>query len=415
MNSFVVFLKYVSNIFCVIVSIMSLNKKTGGSGKVSLKIKTDKLKEEIAKLKAENAKTKSEKEKGNGKGKVKLIVKKKKSTGSESGSGSGSKVVVKPYKVLDLFCGCGGMTQGLVDSGLNVVAGIDVWDKAIDSYGQNFGHTAICADLTKLPPKNFDKLYNKGGKIDIIVGGPPCQGFSIAGKRDIKDPRNSLFIEYVKYLDYFKPKAFIMENVMGILSMKTANGEKVIDIILSKLEVNYKCKVCKLYASDFEVPQNRRRVIIIGVRKDLGIEPTEPVPVISSVDERVPVKTVLLSKDKVDKKFFLSDKAILGIKKKLAKSKAKGHGFGAQFLDMEKPSYTIPARYWKDGYDALVRYNDDEIRRLTVDELKAIQSFPNGFVLEGTKKDKIMQIGNAVASKFAFHLGQHVTKTLDKM
>ena len=83
-----------------------------------------------------------------------------------------------------------------------------------------------------------------------------------------------------------------------------------------------------------------------------------------------------------------------------------------KFLDLNKPSYTIPARYWKDGYDALVKYSDTEIRRLTIKELKRIQSFPDDYILEGSKKDIIMQIGNAVACKFAYHLGVYITNIL---
>jgi DNA (cytosine-5)-methyltransferase 1 len=314
--------------------------------------------------------------------------------------------------VIDLFCGCGGMSKGLTDAGLNIIAGIDVWDKAINSYKKNFHHQAICEDLTKLPPEKFNTLYNTENKtIDLIVGGPPCQGFSIAGKRDTKDPRNSLFMEYVKYLNYFNPKAFIMENVIGILSMKTDKNEKVIDIILSQLNINYNCIVTKLYASDFEVPQNRRRTIIIGIRKDLNIMPTEPQPILS-IENRIPVKNILIPKDQVDKSYYLSQKALLGIQNKKIKAKENGNGFGAQFLDFDKPSYTIPARYWKDGYDALVKYNDAEIRRLTIQELKRIQSFPDNYILEGSKKDIIMQIGNAVACKFAYHLGNYIINTL---
>lgn len=313
-------------------------------------------------------------------------------------------------RVLDLFCGCGGMSKGLEDAGLNIVAGIDIWDKAIDSYSQNFNHLAVCTDISKLTPEEFDVKY-KIGEIDIIVGGPPCQGFSIAGKRDKNDPRNSLFMEYVKYLNYFKPKAFIMENVMGILSMKNSSGTKVIDIIMQELGQNYDCIICKLYASDFGVPQNRRRVIIIGTRKDLHIVPTEPVPILKK-ENRIAVKTILEPKDDVDEKNYLSERALNGIKAKREKSKKNGNGFGAQYLKMDKPSYTIPARYWKDGYDALVAYNDTEVRRLTILELKRIQSFPDDFVLVGNKKEKIMQIGNAVASKFAYHLGKHIINIL---
>jgi DNA (cytosine-5)-methyltransferase 1 len=313
-------------------------------------------------------------------------------------------------RVLDLFCGCGGMSTGLEEAGLNIVGGLDIWDKAIDSYKQNFDHLSVCDDISILTPNSFSVKYNISD-IDIIVGGPPCQGFSIAGKRDVKDPRNSLFMEYVKYLNYFNPKAFIMENVMGILSMKNASKIKVIDIIMEELNKNYNCIICKLYASDFEVPQNRRRVIIIGIRKDLDIIPTEPTPILTK-ENRIPVGTIILPKEEVDVKNFLSERALNGIKAKKEKSKKNGNGFGAQFLNMDKPSYTIPGRYWKDGYDALVAYSDTEVRRLTLLELKRIQSFSDEFVLVGNKKEQIMQIGNAVASRFAYHLGKHVISIL---
>ena len=308
--------------------------------------------------------------------------------------------------VVDLFCGCGGMSQGLKQAGLEILAGVDVWDKAIENYRKNHTHPAFCEDLTKFPP---EKLAEKiGPRVDVIVGGPPCQGFSLAGRRDTKDPRNSLFMEYVKYLNYFNPKMFIMENVIGILSMKTASGERVIDIITSYFDPKYNWVVTKLYASDFGVPQNRRRVIIFGVRKDLGIVPTEPLP----IGPRPPVGPVLISREQVPAAAFLSERAIQGIKNKKERSKKDGNGFGAQVLDLAKPSYTIPARYWKDGYDALVQYSDGALRRLTILELKRIQSFPDNYILEGSKKDVIMQIGNAVACKFAENLGRHVTNIL---
>ncbi len=323
------------------------------------------------------------------------------------------KTTKNKLNVIDLFCGCGGMSTGIISAGMNVVVGIDIWDKAIESYKSNHDHLAICADLTKLSPKDLVEKYDINMGIDVIVGGPPCQGFSIAGKRDINDPRNSLFIEYCKYLDFFKPKAFIMENVMGILSMKTKKGTKVIDIIIEKLGKNYNCKINKLYASDFEVPQNRRRVIIIGIRKDLEIIPKDIKPILTK-DERIPVKTILEEPYDVDGKFFLSDKAIKGIYARKKKSKLNGKGFGAQFLDVDKPSYTISARYWKDGYDALVKYDDDIIRKLTVTELKKIQSFPEDYVLKGNNKEIIMQIGNAVACRFAYHLGKYIIKILQQ-
>ena len=316
-----------------------------------------------------------------------------------------NKLIPTKLNVIDLFCGCGGMTKGLSDAGLNIIAGIDIWNTAVESYNNNFEHKAYCEDLTKLPPIKFNELYNIYNKIiDIITFSPPCQTYSIAGKRDKNDPRNNLFIECIKYLDYFKPKAFIMENVIGILSKKNENNEYIIDIIMAQLNVNYNCVINKLYASDFEVPQIRRRTIIIGIRKDLNIIPLEIKPIIKLPINRIPVKTILLPIEQIDKKYYLSKRALDGIANKYKINKEKGYGFGVQILDLDKPSYTIPARYWKDGYDALVKYNDTDIRKLTIIELKRIQSFPDNYIINGSNKDIILQIGNAVACRFSYHI-----------
>jgi DNA-cytosine methyltransferase len=307
------------------------------------------------------------------------------------------------YTVLDLFCGCGGLSYGLTQSGLNILAGIDHWDTSIESYNSNMNHHGLCKDLTQYTPQMFASETGIT-EVDVIAGGPPCQGFSIAGKRDKNDPRNSLFMEYVKYLNYYKPKVFILENVMGILSMKTANGNKAIDIITAELEINYNIQINRLYASDFNVPQNRRRVIIIGIRKDLNI----PHTILTPKSNRPAVGSVLLAQKDVPAKCYLSDKAIAGIINKRQRSKEAGKGFGAQYLDVNKPSYTIPARYWKDGYDALVKYDETSIRRLTILELKRIQTLPDNYILHGSNKDQIIQIGNAVAVNFAKCLGDHI-------
>lgn len=311
----------------------------------------------------------------------------------------------KGKNVLDLFCGAGLLSAGFAAAGFDIVAGVDIWDVAIKSFN-NHHKNGICADLTKFPPEEFVKRIQT--KIDVLIGGPSCQGFSIAGRRNKSDPRNSLFMEFVKYLDFFNPKAFVMENVIGILSMKNENNEDVISIIMSFLEKSYNCVICKLCASDFEVPQNRRRVIIIGIRKDLNIKPSPP----SIISERISVGSILLPREVIDNSFFLSEKAIAGINAKKEKSKQKGNGFGAQFLDLTKPSFTIPARYWKDGYDALVKYGDAEIRRLTIEELRRIQTIPDNVKLEGSKKDQIIQIGNGVACRFAYHVAKHVINLL---
>jgi DNA (cytosine-5)-methyltransferase 1 len=301
--------------------------------------------------------------------------------------------------------------------------GIDVWDTAIESYRTNFPHhTAVCVDIATLSPQECSErfLQNNHKNIDVIVGGPPCQGFSMAGKRQTNDPRNSLFMEFVKYLDFFQPKLFVMENVMGILSMKIdpqQENVKAIDIIVQHLSKDYICLVSKLYASDFEVPQNRRRVLIIGVHKRYSQvkELPEIKPFLPKPNLRPAVRSCLQDRSEIEPCYFLSVEALEGIRKKKERMIKEKKGFGAQYLNLDKPSFTIPARYWKDGYDALVKYSDTEIRRLTVLELKRIQTFPDTYSFAGSKKDQIIQIGNAVACRFAYHIGNYIASLLDRL
>ena len=144
-------------------------------------------------------------------------------------------------------------------------------------------------------------------------------------------------MKFIDYLTYYEPKMFIMENVIGILSMKNNQGEKCIDIITEMLSVDYNIIISKLYASDFEVPQNRRRVLIFGIHKKYNTIPTEPCRVIKDEYDRIPVSTVLIQRDAIDTSYFLSSRAIDGIKNKKERSKRDGKGFGAQFLNMDKP------------------------------------------------------------------------------
>lgn len=314
---------------------------------------------------------------------------------------------------IDLFCGCGGLSKGLTDAGIEVLCGIDVWDKAIETYKKNLNHYAICSDLTKLQPEDVAREIGTRD-IDIIAGGPPCQGFSIAGRRDSKDPRNSLFMEYIRFVKYFKPKLILMENVQGILSMKNASGESVKDIIIEEFrKAGYKIEYKTLLAADYEVPQIRKRVIFIGRPLHSDSEISHPPPVLTT-ENHIPVSSVLFNIDDVPRSYFLSEKAIAGIEKKKQVMASKGYGFGAQYLKLNKPCYTIPARYYKDGYDALVKYDDKNIRRLTEREVARVQSFPDSYEFVGNKKEVYMQNGNAVPCKLGYHLGKHLSYLLSQ-
>lgn len=172
--------------------------------------------------------------------------------------------------LIDLFAGCGGLSLGFELAGFNIPVAVEKDEWASETYKKNHTNTkVITEDITQV--KNLDDvLPEKNMVIDGIIGGPPCQGFSLSGNRDPKDPRNSLFMEFVRFVKHFNPKFFVMENVTGILSMKTASGKLVKDLILDEYEkAGYTVKIHKLNAAEFGVPQSRIRIFFIGVRNDI--------------------------------------------------------------------------------------------------------------------------------------------------
>lgn len=169
----------------------------------------------------------------------------------------------KSYNVIDLFCGCGGLSLGFEKAGFNVLLGVDVWEDALMTYRHNHKNpNTLCGDLYTLTPEEVaDKINHE--RIDVIIGGPPCQGFSVAGKRIVEDKRNELYKSFVRMVAHFKPKTFVMENVPNILSL----GEGIIrdSIVNDFSDLGYKVVYKVLLASDYGVPQNRRRAIFVGM------------------------------------------------------------------------------------------------------------------------------------------------------
>ena len=142
---------------------------------------------------------------------------------------------------IDLFCGCGGLSLGFEKAGINVLVGIDAWKDAITTFNYNHKNSkGICADLSTLNPEEIEKELN-GKTVDLIIGGPPCQGFSVAGKRIVDDERNKLYKNFVRFVEYYKPKAFMMENVPNILSIgEGIVRDSYIDAIISFPELGEK-------------------------------------------------------------------------------------------------------------------------------------------------------------------------------
>ena len=172
--------------------------------------------------------------------------------------------------IIDLFAGCGGLSTGFEMAGYKIPLAVEKDEWASETYMKNHSSTkVVTADITQLQELNA-LLPRKNTKIDGIIGGPPCQGFSLSGNRDKKDPRNSLFMEFVRFVKYFQPNFFVMENVTGILSMQTKSGQLVKDVILNEYNAaGYNVEIFILNAAEFGVPQSRIRVFFIGLRNDI--------------------------------------------------------------------------------------------------------------------------------------------------
>ncbi len=166
---------------------------------------------------------------------------------------------------IDLFAGCGGMSLGFEKAGYRNLIAIDHWEDALVTYKRNRPDAnVLCADLLTLKPEDVEANI-KTRSVDVIIGGPPCQGFSIAGKRIVDDERNKLYKSFVAMVAHFKPRAFVMENVPNILSIGGGQVKEAIFKDFEGLGYNVQCKV--LLASDYGVPQNRRRAVFVGLKE----------------------------------------------------------------------------------------------------------------------------------------------------
>lgn len=176
---------------------------------------------------------------------------------------------------VDLFCGAGGLSLGFEENGFNTLVANDYHPDPCETFEHNINAPAVAEDITEI---SSEYLMDEGGfsseDVDVVIGGPPCKGFSLAGERDPEDPRNYLFREYVRFVESFSPDVVVMENVTGILSMK--DGEYKKQILKQLRDLGYKTKFDILDAADYGVPQHRRRVIFIGHDPDLDIQYPEP-------------------------------------------------------------------------------------------------------------------------------------------
>ena len=396
----------------------------------------------------------------------------------------------KKYTFIDLFAGCGGLSEGFYRQGFKALAHVEIDHWACETlrtrmkfYGyKDYDKEVIEHDITSDDIlERIDNVVN-GRTVDIIIGGPPCQAYSTAGrvrdgKRMASDPRNYLFESYVKILEYFSPKFFVFENVTGLLSAQVKNAPifpKVLKALGNKYKVIGNPEVLVHNTADFGVPQLRKRVIIIGVRKDIDKSAEE-------LYESI-IKThwnpETLCNEKKGKKRFVDVRQAIGdlpsvepgqdastedfdypcnneFLKRIGKPGihplmdhiARKHNdldrerfqvmihnhwsFGQLRREMPQyeheharvfdnsyvvqwwdlPSKTILAHIHKDGFQ-FIHPDEEQRRTFTVREAARIQSFPDDFEFKGSRGEKYKQIGNAVPPLFAEALAKSIKKNL---
>lgn len=375
------------------------------------------------------------------------------------------------YTSMDLFSGCGGLTKGFCMAGIKSVFANDIDENCEKTFNRNFPDTPfLCKDIITISKEEVDALTG-GISPDIIIGGPPCQGFSLANKRRNKvknDPRNKLFYGFIKFINWYSPKAFVMENVKGLLSMQNGQVVKtIVEEFSNAGSCGYNVEYKILRASDYGVPQNRERVILIGFRKDLNILPVHPEPIFQdhfvTVDEAISdlpqieagqgKEVLAYTKEaqndyqrlmRLHSKYVTNHIAMKHTSRLIERFKAiqpgqslvdvwETHGavkrgapdekstikFGQnnQRLFGDKPAPTIAASFQSNFIHPHLN------RNFTAREGARLQSFPDDFIFEGMRTkmswekglSQYQQIGNAVPVLLAKAIAECIIKQLNKV
>lgn len=337
-------------------------------------------------------------------------------------------------KFIDLFSGCGGFSTGLEMAGHKCLLGVDFEKDAIQSFKQNhIDAETFLGDIRQLDTSTLKKLL-KNESIDMVVGGPPCQGFSTVGKGKAEDSRNSLFLEFVRVVKVLNPKIVIFENVTGILASK--NKETLANIFASFEKLGYVMDARVLSSDEYGAPEIRRRTIIIGTKNcsspifpkmmhgDRGSKPVVTVgdafrdlrakdgliynhdPKLAQIKKKIDLERLkcvpegkFIRYKKDEDKYLPKNLKFDVIWEELAEGRFRQAKL--QRLDRKSPSPTILTS--RTSY-----FHPVEHRYLTPREAAACQSFPNDFVFYGSITSQFRQIGNAVPPMMAKAIGEAV-------
>ena len=357
--------------------------------------------------------------------------------------------------MIDLFCGCGGFSLGFQQAGFNVRLGIDLWNDAATTYKHNFP-TAVVQneDIKSMSGKKIiDMLNIPGNEIDVIVGGPPCQGFSVSGKRNENDPRNALYKSFVQIVRSIQPKVFVMENVPGLVRL--FDGKALESIVSDFSVLGHKVTHKIISADTYGVPQQRRRIFLIGVNTE-KIRKTHEFVFPIQTNGNGTSDELLTCKDAISDLDFVPDDRVLGenidyqlpaetFYQKMMRSGSTSllnHSItlhtaktkeiiamvpdGGNYktlpqelwstrkvniawtrMDSNKPCFTIDT-----GHNHHFHYRANRVP--TVRESARIQSFPDTFEFIGIKTSQLKQVGNAVPPLLAEVIAREIKNILDK-
>ena len=354
-------------------------------------------------------------------------------------------------KVVSLFSGCGGLDYGFIKAGYEVIWANDILKDACETYKLNFGDHIVHGDITKIDKTSIPQA-------DVLIGGPPCQSFSLVGKRDPNDERSNLVWSYLEVLEQVKPTFFLLENVTGLRSAKDVDGSKVIDNLVKAFEnLEYQVQVYKLNAADYGVPQKRNRVFIVGNKNGLAVtappqthsEANDNLPNWVNMDEAISdmadttidgnalyikkatseyqkqmrnkTKDVFSlhftpyesAKDKLLIKHIpeggnytnvpdeIATTRILNFKKTGGRTTTYGR------LSRNEPSYTLNTHFNRLNVGCNIHYQKE--RLISLREGLRIQSFPDDFqIFSSNKRNYYVQIGNAVPPLLGFAWAKHL-------
>lgn len=354
------------------------------------------------------------------------------------------------YKVVDLFCGAGGLSKGFLDAGYDVVLGIDYDDAALETFQKNHGSaTAMKLDLYN--HENIEKIVDflkerNIDNLDVLVGGPPCQGFSYAGKMDINDKRNFLYIAMVKLTERLRPKAVLLENVLAMIEANGGVGaRRVIDDFRA---IGYKMVPKVLFAPDYGVPQIRKRVFFVGLRDSVDefcfpeamLDPAHYITCEEAISDLPSLQTdkgEIVRGDKVQD-YMTEPKSDYQRLMRKQSLKVYNHVGSVPIEKTRKMIALVPEgknylalpdeyRGLYKYHEALTRYNSKKPsltintghrshfhykwnRIPTVRESARLQSFPDDFIFYGNQSEQFKQVGNAVPPL----LGQVIAEQLKK-